>query len=201
MSVLEQTLKRPKPTYAILNLFPSQGDWTEEEYLTLDTNHLVELTDGCLEVKEMPTDFHQLVLGRLFAAMLLFVTASKLGYVRFSPLRVRLWPGKFREPDLIFMAVAHKNRLDEQYWGVPDLVAEVISESDPDLDRVVKMGEYAQAGIPEYWLVDPAGETIEIFLLRGSEYQLSQALREGDRLTSTQLPGFEMSVTELFAEE
>ena len=52
-------------TYAVAELFPAQVEWTEEEYLALDTNRIVELSDGNLDVAEMPTDFHQLIVARL----------------------------------------------------------------------------------------------------------------------------------------
>ena len=99
------------------------------------------------------------------------------------------------------MSVSHADRIGEKYWGVPDLVAEVISESDEDLDRVIKLDEYAHAGIPEYWIVDPYARTVEIYLLNGEAYQLAATLAEGQTLTSAQLPGLEVSVAELFAPE
>ncbi len=201
MLTKQRKLKKRIPTYEIVKLFPAQGEWTEVEYLALETNHLVELSEGELEVLDMPSDFHQLLLGRLFLAFSLFLRQHKFGFVRFSALRVRLWPGKIREPDLVFMSVSHADRIGEKYWGVPDLVAEVISESDEDLDRVIKLDEYAHAGIPEYWIVDPYARTVEIYLLNGEAYQLAATLAEGQTLTSAQLPGLEVSVAELFAPE
>lgn len=201
MLTKERKKKKRVPTYEIAALFPAQGDWTEVEYLALDTNRLVELSEGEVEVLEMPSNFHQLLLGRLFFVFSLFLRQNKLGFVRFSALRVRLWPGKIREPDLIFMSAAHADRVGETYWGVPDLVAEIISESDENLDRVIKMEEYARAGIPEYWIIDPYTRTVEVYLLQGEAYQLSIKLTEDGVLTSAQLPGFELSVRELFAEE
>jgi Uma2 family endonuclease len=198
MAVVQPRLKRPKPTHEIVDLFPAQGEWTEEEYLALDTNRLVELSDGHLEVLPMPSPFHQLVLARLFVAVFQFVTAHRLGQVLFAPLRVRLWPGKFREPDLVFMSVAHDDRRGEQYWGAPDLAVEAISPDDPRRDRVIKMHEYAQAGISEYWLIDPVAETIEVYVLQKKDYKLSRKLKAGDELTSTQLPSFTLTVEELF---
>ncbi len=201
MAVNKSAARQLEPTYAVADLFPPQGQWTEEEYLALNTNRLVELSDSNLEVLEIPTDLHQLVLERLFVAVYLLVTRHRLGHVRFSPLHVRLRRGKFREPDLIFMAATHANRIGEKYWGVPDLVAEVLSPSDPDRDRITKKKEYAQAGIPEYWIVDPEGKTVEVYLLRAKQYRLSGRLGVGDVLTSKRLPGLELSLAELFAEE
>ena len=146
----------------------------------------------------MPSDFHQLIVMRLAAALFAFVTAQRLGQVRFAPLRVRLGAGKFREPDLMFVTAAHDDRRGEQYWQPPDLVVEVISPDDPRRDRVVKRREYAQAGIPEYWLIDPAAATVEVYLLPGQGYKLDRTLQAGDELTSDQLPGWTLAVADLF---
>ncbi len=203
MAVKDSPAARPEPTYAIAELFPSQGQWTEAEYLALETNRIVELSNGRLEVLEMPNDLHQLILKRLCWLIDMLVVRTQLGRLRFAPLRIRLWPGKMREPDLVFMAAVHVDRCGSQYWGAPDLVAEVLSPSDADLDRIIKMQEYAQADIPEYWIVDPENKKIEVYALPAgaSEYQLNRMAGVGDTLTSTQLPGLQLVLAELFAEE
>src|SRR5438445_6000451 len=97
----------PEPTWEIAHLFPAQGTWCEDEYLYLETNRLVELSNGRLEVLPMPTTSHQQIVAYLFGALISFVTAGDLGTVLFAALRVRLWRGQFREPDVVFMAKAH----------------------------------------------------------------------------------------------
>jgi len=195
--------KKRTPTYEILEFFPYQGEWSEAEYLELaaNTNRVVELSEGHLEVHDMPTDFHQLIVVRLISILYPFVLARKLGHVRVSPLPVRLWPGKFREPDLIFMSNQHASRIGEQFWECPDLVVEVLSEGSRNLDRVQKKAEYARAGIPEYWIVDPQTRTVEVYRLENEQYALHHTLTPGDRLTSHQFPGLELSIEELFARE
>src|SRR5271165_5342899 len=88
-------------------ILPPQGEWTEEEYLVLTDhrNRLVEFTDGFLEVLPMPTDKHQAILGFLYQAFLAFVNPQG-GKVRFSPLRLQVRQGKFREPDLLLLLSA-----------------------------------------------------------------------------------------------
>ncbi len=201
MATNPKAIERPRPTYAVAELFPREGEWTEEEYLALETNRIVELSDGKLEVAEMPTDLHQLILLRLATAIFSWVSRHKLGYVRFSALPVRLWRGQFREPDLLFMAAVHADRITPKYWGVPDLVAEVLSPGNPDHDRVRKKREYARAGIPEYWIVDAQEKTIEVYLLRTRQYRLDRTLGLSDTLTSAQWPGFKLALVDLFAEE
>ncbi len=184
---------------SILALLPSPGDWTEAEYFPLaDRGRLVELSDGELEVLPLPTWFHQSVLLRLSFSLHAFAMAHKLGMICFAPLPARLWPGKVREPDLMFMSAAHADRIGT-YWGVPDLAVEILSEGTEHKDRVVKRSEYAQAGITEYWIVDPEALTVEVLRLQGPAYASVAVFGVGDVLRSAMFGGWEIALAELFA--
>ena len=99
--------KTAELTWEIAQLFPAQGHWSEEEYLALDTNHLTEFSNGRLEVLPLPTYSHQRLVALLYRLLSGFVEERGLGVVMFAPLRIQLGQGKFREPDLVFMAVEH----------------------------------------------------------------------------------------------
>jgi len=189
--------------YPIAELFPPQGQWSDEDYLALETNKFIELSEGRLEVLEMPSDFHQVIVGRLYLAIALFLKQHLLGRLRVAPLRVRLWAGKFREPDLIFVTNTHIDRIHEVYWDAPDLAVEILSPDFPERDRVKKKDEYARAKISEYWIVDPVAKTVEVYTLpmETTEYELNRKFGEGETLVSVQFPGFELALAELFAEE
>ena len=76
---------------------PSPGEWTEADYFPFsERGRLVELSDGNLEVLHPLNDFHQLILLRLAMWLQTFVSANRLGKVRFAPLPVRLWTGKIQ---------------------------------------------------------------------------------------------------------
>ena len=183
----------------LLELFPAPGEWSEDDYFPLsDRGRLVELSDGNVEVLPLPTYFHQLILLRLSFALHAFVMARKLGRVCFAPLPVRLWPGKIREPDLMFMSAAHADRIGK-YWGVPDLAVEIISEGTEKNDRQIKRDEYARAGIGEYWIVDPEARCIETLRLGADYYEASAVLQEREVLTSPMFPGFSLALSEIFA--
>ena len=192
---------RSRRSTEILELFPRQGQWTEADYLALpETNRIIELSEGKVVIPDMPTTSHQRVVGKLFRLMSDYVEAQDLGEVCVTPLRVRLWPGKFREPDIIFMHRDHADRIGEEYWGVPDLVVEVISPRRPQssgteyVDRVEKFVEYAQAGVQEYWLIHPTACTIEVNVLRDGVYHLLERWGEGEVARSQVLDGFEVPV-------
>src|SRR3954470_22638772 len=101
----------PEPAWDVARLFPAQGQWSEEEYLALNGNRLVEFSDGRIEVLPMPTTIHQRIVGYLYLLLTAFAGPRRLGQPLMAPLRVRLWPGKFREPDLVFMLTRHAARI------------------------------------------------------------------------------------------
>jgi Uma2 family endonuclease len=84
-----------------IDLLPLQGLWTEEQYLRLtdQTNRLIEFTEGSVEILPLPTRKHQAISRYLFLALLAFVERIG-GTVFYAPLRVRVAPNRFREPDL-----------------------------------------------------------------------------------------------------
>jgi Uma2 family endonuclease len=154
------------------DILPPQGRWTEEEYLVLmdRRSRLVEFTDGHVEALPMPTDQHQLILKFLLFAFANFFESSG-GIVQFSPLRLRIRTGKFREPDLLLLRSVSDSRRQNRFWEGADLVAEVVSEDDPDRDLKDKRLDYAEGRIPEYWIINPLTETITVLHLVGDAYQ------------------------------
>jgi len=189
-----------EPTWEIAHLFPAQGHWSEEEYLALDTNHLIEFSHGQLEVLPMPTESHQLLVIALFELLKDFVRSRRLGIVLLSPMRIELWPGKFREPDILFMHKEHNDRRSDRFWRGADLVMEVVSPDDPRRDLETKRREYAQAGIPEYWIVDPVQRSVTVLTLDGQTYALHGEFAQSEFATSVLLEGFSVDVQALFAE-
>jgi Uma2 family endonuclease len=180
-------------------ILPEQGSWTEQQYLVL-TDHstrLVEFTDGLLEVLPIPTDHHQAILEFLFLAFLAFVKPLR-GKVRFAPLRLQIRRGKFREPDLMLLLSADDPRRQNRFWTGADLALEVVSEEKPERDLVQKRVDYAEAHVPEYWIVNPQTETISVLRLEGGAYVEIGHFRRGDSAISIVLPGFAVEVGAVF---
>ncbi len=183
-----------EPTWEVARLFPAQGTWGEEEYLGLNSNLLVEFSHGFLEVLTVPTTSHQLIVAYLYRMLSAWVAAGKLGTALFAPLKVRLWPGKFREPDIVFMLAQHATRIGELFWEGADLVMEVVSDDDRRRDLETKRREYAQARISEYWIVDPQLEQIIVLRLEGENYAVHGEFKKGTQATSNLLAGFGVDV-------
>lgn len=182
----------------VLSLAPLQGRWSEEQYLLLtdQTNRLVEFTDGHIEVLPMPTDTHQAISQRLFLALLAFVQRLG-GIVRYAPLRVRIRPEKFREPDLLLVRDAGDSRRQDRYWLGADLVAEIVSPDNPERDTRDKVMDYAEARIPEYWIIDSEAAAITVLILVGDTYHEHGVFQRGDTATSVVLDGFAIGVDEV----
>ena len=151
--------------------------------ISLDTNHLVEFSHGRIEVLPMPTDTHQGIIGSL---LLIFGDATRRlgGKLLCAPMPLRIYPGRICEPDLLFLANAADPRRQNAYWTGADLVIEVVSPDDPARDLVTKRSEYAQAGIPEYWIVDPQTETITVLRLEEASYVEHGVFGRGESATS-----------------
>lgn len=180
---------------AVLSLEPLQGFWTAQQYLQLTdySRRLIEFVDGFLEVPPMPTDGHQVILLFLYEALRAFVQ-PRGGKVLVAPIRLQIHAGTYREPDILLVQDAKDPRRQNRYWLGADLVVEIVSPDDPERDTVIKRADYAAAGIPEYWIVNPATDTITVLTLAGDGYREADAYRRGERAVSMLLEGFGIAV-------
>ncbi|HEX6960480.1 MAG TPA: Uma2 family endonuclease [Lacipirellula sp.] len=190
-----------EPAWDVALLFPPQGQWSVEEYLSLtdDINRFVEFTAGRIEVLPTPTVIHQRILVFLFMRLKEFVDAHDLGEVLPSVLRVRLAEDKFREPDIVFLGRGKDSGLG-RYWDKADLVVEIVSDDrkSRERDHIKKRKDYAEAGISEYWIVDPQQQQISVLTLQGRAYELIGEFTPGQAATSKLLPGFAVDVKATF---
>jgi Uma2 family endonuclease len=190
-----------EPTWEIAYLFPSQGEWSEIEFKSLQTPHRFELSNGILETLPMASWLHQFIAVFLFDSLRAHLTSNPCGWVMIAPLFVRLAPKEIRQPDVVF--VRHENIVKDlsKIQNGADLVMEVVSSGDESRERdwVTKRKVYAAAGIAEYWVVDPEEKLITIFTLdTNGEYRVAGEYREGNA-ASILLPGFSVDVSATFA--
>ena len=186
------------PVWRIATLFPFQGAWSEQEYLALETNRRVEFDNGSVEVHDVPTDQHQAII--LYLSFALNRLAQQIGgVVRTAGLRLRLWDQKFREPDIVFLRDRSSSLRHENYWDGADLAIEVVSASleDRERDLVTKRIEYAQAGIQEYWIVDPQQESVTVLHLAGDVYTERGVFVRGDVVASSLFSELALPVAEI----
>jgi len=195
--LVPEGLRYGEPTWDIAQLFPAQGMWSESEYFALETNRRLEFSHGYLEFLPIPTVLHQRIAAFLYDTLRAFIIGLNFGEVLFTRTRVRLWPGKYGEPDVVFMSAEHADRITDEYWEGADLVMEVVSLGNDDRRRDLKQKrqEYAQAGIPEYWIVDPELGQITVLTLDDQIYVVHGEFKRGEQATSKLVPGFAVDVT------
>jgi Uma2 family endonuclease len=192
-----EEIRQENLTIEISRLFPRQGEWTEADYFRLpESNRIIELSEGRLIISPSPTEKHQKISSKIYLLMGSFVISRKFGEVRYSPLDVRLWEGKIRQPDIIFMSNEHLDRITDK-WGVPDLVIEILSEGTAKEDKEDKYLEYQKAGVLEYWIVDPFKQNVEIYTLEHGNYSLFGISGAGEIAKSKLLDGFEVGIDEI----
>ena len=186
-----------EPVWDIAWLYPAQGQWSKGDYFNLsaETNRLIEFSDGHIKVLPMPTVSHQRIVAFLYRTLWAFTSIRGLGTVLFAALPMRLREDKYCEPDILFMLTANSDRIHEQFWQGADLVMEVVSE-DRRHDMEVKRVEYAEAGIPEYWIVDPRESKILVLVLEGDTYVVHGEFTTEQIATSRLLPGFAVNVAD-----
>jgi len=193
--------KRGEPTWEMTDFYPRQGEWTEEDYLALNTNRLIEFTDGVLEFLPMPTLSHQDMLDFVYQLLKDYVRERRLGKVRQSGLQVNISEGKWREPDIVYLNREQVKAADKQYPTGADLVVEVVSggEEDRRRDLEQKPVDYAEAGIKEYWIVDPETKTVKVLTLDGNKYKTHGEFKPGESATSALFTDFSVKVADVFA--
>jgi Uma2 family endonuclease len=161
-----------------------------------------EWVDGEVIVQMPPKSPHQTLIAFLDRLLGLFAEVFDLGRLLVAPFEVKLPAGVSREPDLLFVAKAHLDRLTpERIVGAPDLIIEIISDDSVKRDRVDKFDEYEAAAVAEYWIIDnrPGRQQAHFYQL-ASNGQYQRVLVETDGVyRSAVVPGFWLRVEWLWA--
>lgn len=192
-------VKEPDITY---------GNYTYADYLTWDMEEMVELIKGKVFKKSAaaPRRIHQWLAGNLYTEMNLFLKGKKCqAYI--APIDVRL-PVKSKRDDKIYtvvqpdiFVVCDPAKLDDRGCiGAPDLVVEVLSPGNKQLELQHKFEVYESSGIKEYWIVDPDSQILLVYTLKDGKYQASRLMTYGDKVKSSVLKGFELDLGEFFAD-
>jgi Uma2 family endonuclease len=142
--------------------WPAQGEWTYEDYLRLpDDGRRYEVLRGVLYRVPTRRFEHQVAITGLFRTIGRFVEDLDLG-VCLTAFDVVL--GEIAtpvQPDFLFLRKGREPRPDACcFEGSPDLIVEVLAPETARYDRELKFAIYEEAGVPEYWLVDPMEQTL-----------------------------------------
>lgn len=155
-----------KYTYREFQLFPSDGN-----------RH--EIIDGDHYMNPAPSLRHQTVSRRLQYQWYTQLELPGKGQVFDAPTDVELALHDIVEPDLI-VVLKEKYQLltPKRIRGVPDLVIEILSPSNPDHDRILKLEMYGRVQLPEYWIVDPEEDFVEVYTLDDRKLMIQGTFRD-----------------------
>jgi Uma2 family endonuclease len=177
---------RPRVSYADLEQAPEDG-------------RRYELYDGEVFVVPTPLPRHQVVRHQVAQALDEYVSARG-GFVVVSPIDIVFSDYDVLQPDVVLFTAARANLvdLDRVIRDAPDLCVEILSPSTEATDRGRKMQMFARYGLPEYWIVDPSGRTIEVYAFTGGAYALIQRAGSAEDVQSRVLPDLALRAGDVF---
>ena len=154
------------------NAKKQQGEYTIEDYYALPDDKRMELIDGVFYDMAAPSNIHQIIAAQIYRYIFDFIYSQSGRCVPLiAPADVNL--GKddktMVQPDV--MVVCDRNKIQRQKInGAPDMVVEIISESTRMKDSSVKLMKYKEAGVREYWLVDPDKKLVVVYEFEHEKY-------------------------------
>lgn len=177
------------------------ANFTYEDYRTAPADARYELLDGDLIMVPAPNLTHQRVQSRLGRRLAQFIEERALGEFFFAPCDVVLTDTDVVQPDLLFVSRDREHLLSggDNVRGAPDLVVEILSPATAERDRGCKRALYERHGVAEYWLVDPAAETVCIHCPREGALMVARTFGRGEVLRSPLLEGLALAADDIFS--
>jgi Uma2 family endonuclease len=185
----------------VLHSLDASWCYDKWEKLPNDGNRY-EVIDGVLYMSTAPSFWHQRAIMRLDRHIGSPLEAQEIAIAVAAPIGVIMPGADPVQPDFLLIRAERREIIadDGRIRGVPDLIAEVLSPSNPELDTVVKRATYARAGVPEYWMLRP--ETRDVVVCwapdtAAGEYAREAIVTAGSELNSPTLP-IRVPVDDLF---
>ena len=180
---------------------PAYKRYTYDDYCAWDDDVRRELIDGIPYAMSAPSWRHQEIIVQISRLIGNFLVGRPCKVIP-SPVDVRLnadtGDDTVVQPDLL--VVCDKAKLDDRcIVGAPDLVIEVLSPSTALHDKVIKFRRYLQAGVREYWLVDPDSKSVSVHILNNGAY-ITHAYSSDDAIPVHVLEGCFIELAEVFEE-
>jgi len=157
----------------------------------------LELVDGQIVVTPSPRSRHSYAVVALAHFLFDHARTHNLGTV-LHDLDTYLGEYDVRRPDILFISKHRRHLIEEAVAGPPDLCVEVLSPGSESIDRRDKFEQYASAGVPHYWIVDPGQRTFECFQLSGSAYERIAIGSGEDVLNPPPFPNLNLPLAELW---
>lgn len=161
-------IRESTPSYRI----KKQGEYTLDDYYKIPDERRVELIDGVIYDVTAPTSLHQLIAGLIYTKLLNHVLNKKGKCLPLiSPIDVQLDcdDKTMVQPDVIIVCDRDKI-INRCVYGAPDFIIEVISKSSTKRDSVIKLNKYMNAGVREYWIIDPIRQKVIVYNFEEENY-------------------------------
>ncbi len=176
-----------------LMLRSSDATWDRAKWEQLpDDGNRYEVIDGVLYMTTAPSAFHQWILRQIIRILYAQIDDTNIGITFWSPMGVFMPGCDPVQPDLLVIRTSDLSIIhDRRVYGVPALLIEVLSPSNAEKDTEIKRKAYAQAGVPEYWIVRPATRDVLVYTDPDDalgDYVQSQRVASDAELVSPTLP-------------
>ena len=168
---MDNMIREAQPEYGTKK---QQGEFTLEDYYEIPDDIRVELIDGVLYTMNSPTSVHQLIAGYIYGKVFQYVAEKKGKCLpMISPIDVQLDcdDKTMVQPDVVIVCDRDKVIMRCVY-GAPDFVVEVLSKSTKKKDSVVKLHKYMNAGVREYWMIDPHRKVVIVYNFESDIYPI-----------------------------
>ena len=174
------------------------------DYLTWNENERWEILDGVPRMQATPSRVHQKVLMELSTQIHNYLK-GKTCEVYPAPFSVRLDLEKndkdiknVVEPDITI--ICDSSKLDKRGCkGSPEMIIEILSPSTAKLDKIIKLNKYEQAGVKEYWIVEPDQRLVNVFLLEpNGKYGRVGIYSDEDKVKISIFSDLEIDLSEVF---
>lgn len=174
--------------------------YSYKDYIKWDGKARHELIDGVAYAMAAPSQLHQETLGELYFQLRQFLR-GKPCKIFVAPFAVRLnfnsFDDKVVEPDIL--VVCDESKLDgKSVKGAPDFIIEILSPNSVRHDTVIKLRQYQQAGVCEYWIADPVSRSVQVNILKDGKYGAGIVYREGDIVPVHTLEGCYINLADIF---
>jgi len=180
-------------------------EFTYGDYLTWQFDEMVEIIKGKVyKMSPAPGSVHQQISSNIHGELYGFLK-SKRCRVFSAPYDVILpIDNKKREtattvvqPDLC--VICDLTIIEERgCFGIPDLMIEILSPHTSKKDLYQKFEIYEEVGVPEYWIVMPKEQSVEIFILESKKYKRQGTYSFEDAISTHCLPGFSLQLADVF---
>jgi len=153
-----------------------QGDFTLDDYYAIPDERRVELIEGVIYDMSAPTVTHQLIAGAIFNDISNYIRKNKGRCIpMISPVNVQIKcdDKNMVQPDVFVLCDRGKFK-EENIYGAPEFIVEVISPSSRRKDNFIKLLLYCEAGVQEYWLVDPKKKYVLVYDLQNEEVDMAK---------------------------